>query len=222
MNDSTSARDGMITDMEKRGIRDARILDAMRHIPREKFVDPELAAQAYCDMPLPIGEGQTISQPLMTAMMIEAAGIEPPHRVLEIGAGSGYSAAVLGRLAQRVWTIERLARLARFAGARIAELGLANVTVLRGDGTAGWAPAAPFNAILVTASGPSVPAPLRQQLAIGGRLIIPVGPDGNSQRLLRITRNDRDDFAEEDLGAVAFVPLIGEHGFAEPAGHRQR
>ncbi len=223
MDEYARAREQMIEEqLQKRGIVDVRVLEAFRRAPRERFVDPEQQSLAYCDRALPIMDGQTISQPYVVALMLSAAAIEPRDRVLEIGAGSGYSAALLGHLAQRVWTMERHGRLARFAGARIAELGLANVTVLRGDGTLGWPPAAPFDAILATASGPAVPEPLRLQLAIGGRLIAPVGADQSSQRLIRTVRRTASDFSEEDLGPVSFVPLVGAHGFAETIAARDQ
>lgn len=223
MNEAALAREQMVFEqLEQRGIRDPRLLDAMRKVPRERFVDVETSGEAYGDHSLPIGEGQTISQPWIVAHMIQSAAIEPRDRVLEIGAGSGYSAAILGHLANRVWTIERQARLARFSGQRIAMSGLANVTVLRGDGTLGWPPAAPFDAILVTAAAPRVPDPLRRQLAIEGRLVLPTGEEPESQRLTRIVRHGADEFSEEDLGRVAFAPLIGEHGFPEPGAPRRR
>lgn len=214
MNDFALARDRMIIEqLEARGIHDPRVLEAFRRVARERFVDPERIGEAYADKPLPIVEGQIISQPYIVALMLQSAEISPSDRVLEIGAGSGYAAALLAHLAQRIWTIERHARLARFAGARIAELGLSNVTVLRGDGTPGWPHAAPFDVIIVSAGAPTVSATLKQQLAIGGRLVIPIGPTERSQRLLKIVRLDKSEFAEEDLGAVSFVPLQGEHGF---------
>jgi protein-L-isoaspartate(D-aspartate) O-methyltransferase len=199
--------------IEARGITDPRLLAVMREIPRERFVAPDSGEDAYEDRPLPIQEGQTISQPYIVALMCDAAKLTPASRVLEIGAGSGYSAAVLSRLVSRVWTIERNPRLARFAGARIAELGMANVTVLRADGTLGWPPAAPFDAIIVTAGGPEVPDTLKQQLLIGGRLIMPVGSPDAPQQLVRVVRTGEQEFTQEVLADVQFVPLIGEHGW---------
>ena len=207
-------RDCMVAEqIEPRGVTDPRVLQAMREVPRERFVDPDYADQAYEDRPLPIAEGQTISQPFIVALMAQAAEIKPGDRVLEIGSGSGYGAAVLSQLAGRVWSIERHPRLARMAGSRIAELGRANVTVLRADGTNGWPPAAPFDAIIVTAGGPVIPEPLKQQLSVGGRLIIPVGAQGGVQKLMKVTRASAAEWIEEDLGAVQFVPLVGEHGW---------
>lgn len=192
-----------------RGIRDPRVLQAMREVRRDAFVPPHLRHEAYDDGPLPIGEGQTISQPFVVALMAEAARIGPEDRVLEVGTGSGYAAAVLGRLAGRVWTIERHASLAETARRRLAVEGFANVEVLVGDGSRGWPPAAPFDAILVAAGAPVVPAALRAQLAPGGRLVMPVGPYGR-QELIRITRTGPDSFQEDGLGDVAFVPLISD------------
>lgn len=210
MDEFTRAREWMIAEqLSKRGIVDARLLEAFRRVPREKFVDPELAGEAYLDQTLPILDGQRISQPYVVGLMLQAAGIEPEDRVLEVGAGSGYVAALLGHLAYRVWSIERLPRLARFAGARIAQLGLANVTILRGDGANGWKPAAPFNVIIVSAARHSVPPALLDQLAPGGRLECPVGPGDSAQRLMKITRDAAGGFVEENLGAVSFLQLVG-------------
>ena len=209
MTEFTLLRERMVAEqIEPRGVTDARVLQAMRAVPRERFVDPDYADHAYEDRPLPIAEGQTISQPFIVALMAQAAQIRPTDRVLEIGSGSGYGAAVLSFLAARVWSIERHPKLARMAGSRIAELGRANVTVLRADGTNGWPPAAPFDAIVVTAGGPVVPEPLKQQLSPGGRLINPVGEHGGVQRLMKVTRASAAEWIEEDLGAVQFVPLV--------------
>lgn len=196
--------------VERRGIDDARLLAAMRATPREAFIDESLRAHAYDDGPLPIGEGQTISQSFIVAEMIAAARISPSGRVLEVGAGSGYAAAVLGYLAREVHGVERLATLADSARARLARLGYANVHIHTGDGTLGWPEAAPFDAIIVSAAGPRVPAPLKAQLSEGGRLVMPVGE--SVQRLIRIMRAG-DAFAEDMLDEVRFVPLIGEHGW---------
>lgn len=183
-------------------------------MPREVFIAEGFEACAYADSPLPIAEGQTISQPFIVALMLEAAALKPEDRVLEVGTGSGYAAAVASRLAQRVFTIERHTVLGEQAKRRLAGFGYANVEVRIGDGTGGWPEKAPFDAIIVTAAGPSVPLALREQLDIGGRLIIPVG-DERLQRLIRVTRVAAARFEEEDLGAVVFVPLIGEHGWPE-------
>lgn len=198
----------MRQDIAGRGLRDERVLDAMRSVPRHRFVEDYSDRTAYEDHPLPIGEGQTISQPYMVALMAEAATLQPEDRVLEIGTGSGYGAAVLARLAREVWSIERIDTLAADAARRLAELGVTNVHVVHGDGTLGWPKAAPYDAIVVTAaSGEDVPPALLEQLAEGGRLVIPVGSTGR-QSLLRIVRHG-DRYNEQDLGGVAFVPLLG-------------
>lgn len=200
----------------RRGVRDQHVLSAMRRVPREAFVPARLREFAYEDSPLPIENGQTISQPYMVARMIEAADVQPNDRVLEIGTGSGYAAAVLARIAERVYTIERHSGLARSAQRRLEALGFGNIEVRAGDGSNGWPEAAPFEAILVAASGPDIPQGLREQLAIGGRMVMPVGEAG-SQRLLRVTRFSEHQFDTEDFGGVLFVPLIGEHGWSDTA-----
>lgn len=213
MTDFARLRDRMVeVQLARRGIRDARVLAAMRCVPRERFVRAGLEKFAYRDSPLPIEEGQTISQPWIVAAMIEAAEIASGDRVLEVGAGSGYAAAVLGQIAGRVFAIERHPALAALARERIAALGYANVAIHVGDGTRGLEAEAPFHAILVSAGGPDIPEALRQQLAIGGRLVIPVGEPG-AQQLCKLTRIDATRFEERDLGAVMFVPLIGEQGW---------
>lgn len=196
-----------------RGIADAHLLDAMRHVPRHEFVAPEFAEAAYDDNPLPIAAGQTISQPYIVALMIEAAGIEPGDTVLEIGAGSGYAAAIIGRIAARVLAIERHPDLAEASARRIARLGYDNVRILSGDGSAGCPEESPFDAILVAASGSHVPEILKSQLAIGGALVMPIGGEGEDQSLVRVCRLDEDAFELEDLGPVRFVPLLGAHGW---------
>jgi protein-L-isoaspartate(D-aspartate) O-methyltransferase len=197
--------------LARRGIRNPRILAAFRELPREVFVADDVAPDALADHPLPIGCGQTISQPYVVALMLEAAELRASDRVLEVGAGSGYAAALLGRLAREVVAVERHPELAREAAERIARLGIGNVAVHAGDGTLGWPEASPFDAILVSAGGPRVPAALQAQLAPGGRLVMPVGPLG-AQRLVRLVRSGAG-FAEEDLGAVSFVPLVGAEGW---------
>lgn len=197
-----------------RGIRDPYVLGAMREVPREVFVAEGFEQFAYEDGALPIGAGQTISQPYIVALMIEAAGIEPGDIVLEVGAGSGYAAAVMGRIAKTAYGIERHASLAEEAGRRLAALGYDNVVIQVGDGTRGLPEKAPFDAILVAAGAPEVPDALKQQLAIGGRLVIPVG-GGEGQTLRKVTRVAEHRYEEENLGGVAFVPLIGEHGWTE-------
>lgn len=191
-----------------RGVQDEHVLRAMTVVPRELFISADMADLAYEDTPLSIGQGQTISQPYIVAAMIEAAQVRPGDRVLEVGAGSGYAAAVLGQIASQVFAVERLETLALAARRRIASLGYNNVDVRTGDGTAGLPEHAPFDAILVSASAPSVPAALKAQLATGGRLVMPVGDD-NRQHLRKIIRRSENRYEEMDLQAVVFVPLIG-------------
>ena len=198
-----------------RGIADARVLAAMRKVPRHLFVDEALRERAYGDHALPIGEEQTISQPYIVAMMTEALRLRPDDRVLEIGTGSGYAAAVLAEIAAEVYSIERLEGLAKSARKRLAELGYANVSVRHGDGSLGWPEHAPYDAIVVTAGGPDVPTALLEQLAIGGRLVMPVGTDLDGQRLVRIERTSADRYERDVLEAVVFVPLIGAQGWPE-------
>ena len=216
MLDFERARARMVeTQLVRRGVTDRRVLGAMRTVPREKFVKEGYEESAYDDSPLPIGEGQTISQPFVVAHMIDAARLEPGDRVLEVGAGCGYAAAVIAEIAAEVFTVERHAALGEAARRRLKTLGFDNVELRIGDGTKGWPEKAPFDAIIVAAGGPAAPAALKQQLEIGGRLIVPLGEKRTSQRLIRITRLAADRFEEEDLGAVMFVPLIGEQGWTE-------
>jgi protein-L-isoaspartate(D-aspartate) O-methyltransferase len=202
-----------------RGVDDPAVLAAMRAVPREAFVTAELAEFAYEDTPLPIDAGQTISQPYIVALMTAALELRPRDRVLEVGTGSGYAAAVLSRVAAEVYTIERHGELARTAEQRLRALGYANVQVRHGDGTLGWAEQAPFDAIVVAAGGPDVPAALLEQLAPGGRLVIPIGPTPREQELVRVRRRD-GRYEREQLGPVRFVPLIGAEGWQEPAAAR--
>ncbi len=199
-----------------RGIRDRAVLDAMRAVPREAFIAAELAEFAYEDAPLPIDADQTISQPYVVAEMIVALRLEPGARVLEVGTGSGYAAAVLGRVAREVYTIERHAELAEAAARRLRELGYDNVHVKHGDGTLGWVEHAPYDGIVVAAGGPDVPKPLLEQLAVGGRVVIPIGPTPREQNLVRVTRTGPDTYERENLGSVRFVPLIGAEGWGAP------
>lgn len=211
------------TQIAARGVTDARVLAAMQRVPRHLFVSPELAEFAYDDAPLPIGDGQTISQPFMVALMVEAAEIEPGTRVLDVGTGSGYAAAVAAELGAEVYSIERHPALAHAAERRLSELGYDAVHVREGDGTLGWPEAAPFDAILVAAASPEIPDPLKRQLTIGGRLVLPVGPDARRQSLLRIRRTEDGSYAEEDLGDAVFVPLIGAAGWrVDPAPQPQQ
>jgi protein-L-isoaspartate(D-aspartate) O-methyltransferase len=214
--DETAARLAMVeAQIAGRGVRDARVLAAMREVPRHQFVSHDRRAEAYDDRPVPIGEGQTISQPYMVALMTATLAPGETDRVLEIGTGSGYQTAILARLSGSVISIERLASLAREAAARLHELGLDNVQIIVGDGTEGWPSGGPFDRILVTAGAPAVPETLCAQLAERGRLVIPVGPPG-FQRLTIVERHgDRLDTREGE--ACTFVPLIGRHGW-EPHG----
>lgn len=201
--------------LEARGISDPLLLAAMGQVPREAFVPEHLQEFTYEDSALPIEAGQTISQPYIVARMVELAEIKPGDAVLEVGAGSGYAAAVMSRMANRVFAIERHEELAKLAAGRLQRLGYGNVEIVCADGTKGWIDEAPYQAIIVSAGGPRVPEALKQQLAVGGRLVIPIGEHGY-QTLMRVTRTGKDSFEEEDFGAVAFVPLIGEQGWAEP------
>lgn len=204
-------RHAMVTrQIAARGVRSPGVLDAMRAVPREAFVPEHLRKLAYQDSPLPIGSGQTISQPHVVALMIEALDLQGGENVLEIGGGSGYAAAVLGQIAGRVYSIERIEELAKTAGATLAALGCDNVEMRHGDGTRGCPDHAPFDAIVVAAGTPEVPEPLKQQLKEGGRLVIPVGRNDQYQHLVRITRLPDDEYAEEVLAPVRFVPLIGD------------
>jgi len=198
-----------------RGVTSEIVLNAMRKVPREQFLPPQQAACAYHDAPLPIGHGQTISQPYIVAYMAEALALKGGEKVLEIGAGSGYAAAVIAEIAAEVFTIERVAGLADMASSVLDKLGYDNVRVRCADGTLGWPEEAPFDAIVVTAGGSTVPESLKQQLKIGGRLVIPVGDNKWYQELVRVTRVAEDEFRSEDLAAVRFVPLIGEEGWPD-------
>src|SRR5689334_3965030 len=212
----TEAREEMLAhQVLERGVRSPRVASAMREVPREAFVDEHLREFAYSDAPLPIAEGQTISQPYIVAYMAEALELEAGERVLEVGTGSGYAAAVLSRIAGVVYTVERHPKLAHGARRLLQRLGYTNVQVREGDGTRGWPEAAPFDAIAIAARGGAVPPALHSQLALGGRLVVPVGETPREQRLLRITRVDEDEFEEESLLRVRFVPLVGTEGWVE-------
>ena len=229
---TVAEREEMVrTQLQARGIADARVLEAMRTVPREEFVDERHRASAYQDAPLPISDGQTISQPYIVALMAEAAHIGPTDHVLEVGAGSGYASAVLSRVAGSVVAVERHRSLAAGAEARLKALGYSNVAVVHGDGSLGCPAHAPFDAIVVSAGGPDVPQALMEQLRIGGTLVIPVGHDPNTQELLLVRRLGEHRYERESLGSVRFVPLVGAGGWAidphpsEPAavsGPRQR
>ncbi|MBI4012385.1 MAG: protein-L-isoaspartate(D-aspartate) O-methyltransferase [Candidatus Rokubacteria bacterium] len=208
------------TQLAARGIRDPVVLDAMRTVPREAFLPDTLAECAYDDGPLPIGEGQTISQPYVVAFMIEAVSPRPGDRALEIGTGSGYSAAVLASVVAEVYSVERMSTLADAAARRLADLGYRNVHVRCGDGSLGWPEHAPYDVIIVTAGGPRIPPALLEQLAAGGRLVMPVGGDRYFQWLVRVRRHADGTVIEEQLEPVAFVPLVGVQGWPEPGIRR--
>jgi protein-L-isoaspartate(D-aspartate) O-methyltransferase len=209
------ARARMIEDhLEMRGITQLRLLDAFARTPREAFIADELVDLAYDDTPLPIGEGQTISQPYIVAVTLEALALTGSERVLEVGTGSGYAAALLSQLAARVYSVERHASLAAEARARLERLGYANVRVLEGDGSLGWPDHVPYDAIAVAAGAPRVPPALLEQLGPKGRLVVPVSAGASRQVLLRVTR-DGATFLEEELSPVRFVPLVGEQGYTE-------
>lgn len=219
MNDYAARRERMVEkDIAGRGIANERVLSAMRTVPREEFVPESMRGQAYADAPLPIGDGQTISQPYIVALMVDALELagEEGDAALDVGTGSGYAAAVLAELVDRVYTIERHGRLARRARDRFERLGYDNIEVRHGDGRRGWPEHAPYRAILVSAAADEVPAPLREQLAVGGRLVIPVADSGflsglaGAQRLLRITRRNDDRYDEDTLTSVRFVPLVSD------------
>ena len=205
-----------------RGVRSQNVLAAMGKVPREAFLPHELHEFAYEDAPLPIAAEQTISQPYIVALMIDALALQGGETVLEIGTGSGYAAAVLAEIAGQVYTVERIGQLAERSAAVLSGLGYRNVHVLHGDGTRGWLDHAPYDAIVVAAGGPKVPEALRAQLKVGGRLVIPVGDDPRAQELTRITRVAQDEYKTEDLADVRFVPLLGEEGFAAPPPQARR
>ena len=209
-----AARLAMVeTQIRKRGVSSVRVLDAMAHVPRHEFVPEKFRALAYADKPLPIGEGQTISQPFMVAAMTEALELEGAERVLEVGTGSGYQAAVLSRLAREVITVESRTPLALAAQQRLTELGYANVHVHNGDGSAGFPDAAPYDAILVTAGAPSIPQIFVGQLREGGRVVIPVG-DTENQKLVQ-AKLEHGNLISRALFDCRFVPLLGRHGWGD-------
>jgi protein-L-isoaspartate(D-aspartate) O-methyltransferase len=212
MIDFAKTRNRMVDDqIVARGIKDPKVVAAMRKVPRHLFVEEALQSQAYSDYPLPIGEKQTISQPYIVALMTEALRLTGKEKVLEIGAGSGYQAAVLAEIAEKVFSIERIRSLGIRARELLFKLGYVNFELKISDGTQGWLEESPFDAIIVTAGAPDIPQPLIDQLVIGGRLVIPVG-DAYSQDLYRITRM-QEGVEKEDLGGCRFVKLIGKHGW---------
>ena len=213
MVDPVRLRERMVREqIEARGITDKRVLDAMRTLPRHCFVEEALAFKAYNDSPLPIGEGQTISQPYIVALMSELLEVEPGMRVLEIGTGSGYQAAVLAEMGAEVYTVERIRKLFYSARKRFMDMRMFGVKLKLDDGTMGWPDEAPFDRIIVTAGGPEVPAPLVDQLADPGRMLIPVGNSKRNQILVLIEKKD-GVITRTDKGAVAFVDLVGSHGW---------
>ena len=196
-----------------RGVRDAKVLSAMGAVPREKFVPAEYRHLAYDDAPLPIGEGQTISQPYIVAFMVEALALTGGEKALEIGAGSGYAAAVLAQICGEVYAVERIEQLSATSADTLRKIGVENVHVRFADGSAGWADHAPYDAILVSAGAPSISETLKRQLAIGGRMVVPVGDDPRAQELVRVTRVSEGEFVREYIADVRFVPLIGKEGW---------
>ena len=216
MSDYSKLRERMVKrQIAGRGVRSERVLKAMRKVPRERFLPRGQGVFAYDDSPLPIGDGQTISQPYIVAYMAECLALEGGEKVLEIGTGSGYAAAVLAEIAAEVYTIERIEGLATMARTVLDGLGYTNVHVQCGDGTLGWPEEAPYDGIVVSAGGPDVPDTLKHQLKMGGRLVIPIGRSKAYQELVRVTRIAEDEFKTEDLVAVRFVPLVGEEGWSK-------
>ncbi|HEV2064595.1 MAG TPA: protein-L-isoaspartate(D-aspartate) O-methyltransferase [Thermoanaerobaculia bacterium] len=210
--DEAARREMVERFVAPRGVDDPRVLAAMSEVPRDRFVPEPLRSKAYGDHSLPIGHGQTISQPYVVGLMTQRLALSPEHKVLEIGTGSGYQAAVLSRLARTVYSLERIADLARSASAVLWALGYQNVSVKTFDGTYGYPAAAPYDRILVTAGASDVPEPLLAQLAVGGKLIVPIGPP--EKQRIRVIRRRRDHFAQEDGEDVVFVPLVGRFGRA--------
>jgi len=204
----------MIADLRARGIADKTVLAAMAEIPRERFVDEALRGKAYSDAALPIGEKQTISQPWIVARMAELLEPDGTGRALEIGTGSGYHAAILAKVFELVYSVERIPAFSRRAREAVRSLGIENVHFKIFDGSYGWSEFAPFRAIFVTAAAPEIPKPLLEQLEEGGRLVIPLGGDDEEQRLVRVVRRG-ETFDREDFGACRFVPLVGKFGFEE-------
>ena len=216
MTDFVAEREAMVErQLRRRGISEEAILDAFMAVPREAFVSDEYAHLAYGDHPLPIEAEQTISQPYIVALMIQAARIGSGDRVLEVGAGSGYAAAVISRIGAKVIAIERQHELVEVARERLRRLGHDNVEIVEGDGTKGWTDEAPYDAILAAASGSHVPEALIAQLAPGGRLVMPVGDPGGVQELIKVTKQSDGILKQENLGSVRFVPLIGAEGWSE-------
>jgi protein-L-isoaspartate(D-aspartate) O-methyltransferase len=215
MTDFAALRERMVSEqIAGRGLRDGALLDALRSVPREAFVPAGQADRAYGDHALPIEAGQTISQPYIVALMIDAARVQGGDRVLEIGAGSGYAAAVIGQIAAQVIAIERHPQLVMLARERMARLAYENIEVVEGDGSVGWPDAAPYDAILAAATGTHVPQPLIDQLAPRGRLVMPIGDPAGTQQLVQVVKHKDGSIQQSDLGAVRFVPLIGQEAWS--------
>ena len=212
-------KEQLLLELHAAGIEDARVLKAIRDVPREAFVPTSFKDDTYTNRALPIGEGQTISQPYVVAFMTHVAHVQAHHKVLEVGMGSGYQAAILCKLVRRLFTIERYDSLRQKAEKALQDIGIYNFSAKTGDGSQGWSEQSPFDRILVTASAPDVPVSLKNQLADGGIMIIPLGEKDSEQRLVRITR-DADRFDKYDLGPVKFVPLIGREGGSEESRRR--
>jgi protein-L-isoaspartate(D-aspartate) O-methyltransferase len=210
--DYTEERERMVIEqLQGRGIKNKKVLDAFRKVPRHKFIQQQYQESAYNDHPVPIGEGQTISQPYMVALMTELLELKGSEKVLEIGTGSGYQAAILAELASEVYTVERVELLAQKTKSTLAELGYDNLKVKVGDGSCGWQEHAPYDGIIVTCGAPSVPEPLKEQLAVNGRLVIPVG--GDFSQVLTVIERKQDAFQEKEVCCCVFVPLIGRYGW---------
>ena len=215
MSDFATLRERMVDrQIAARGLDDPALLAAFRAVPREDFVSGDYADYAYQDSPLPIESGQTISQPYIVALTIYAAGIQAGGKILEVGGGSGYAAAVMGQIADEVIAVERHRELVELAQLRMRRLGYSNVRIVEGDGTLGWPEEAPFDAIVAAASGSHVPQSWIDQLKPGGRIVMPIGRPHQVQTLVKVTKNDDGSLGHEDLGGVRFVPLIGADGFA--------
>ncbi len=209
--DFESARKEMVEDqIKRRGIRDAAVLQALLKVPRHLFVEPSFLSRAYSDFALPIKENQTISQPYIVALMTQSAMLKGDDRVLEIGTGSAYQAAVLAEIVNQVYTIEIVESLARTADSRLKELGYNNVTVRHGDGYRGWPEKSPFDAILITAAAPKIPRPLIDQLKVGGRMVLPLGKTGSPQNLIVLTKQEDGSLRKRFITGVVFVPMTGE------------
>jgi protein-L-isoaspartate(D-aspartate) O-methyltransferase len=222
MSDFTNLREQMVgRQIAARGLKEPRLLAAFRRVPREEFVSAAYADFAYQDSPLPIESGQTISQPYIVALTIDAAGIKQGDKVLEVGAGSGYAAAVIGQIAGQVIAVERHHELVQLARQRMERLGYDNIVVVEGDGTLGWPEEAPFDAIVAAASGSHVPQSWIEQLKPGGRIVMPIGGLHSVQSLVKVTKDEDGTLHREDLCGVRFVPLIGQEGF-RPSGGEER